>query len=473
MREQPVLWHEGMLVSPHHFQASERFQAENLQIHQRFDHPYGYGLLSLDLNTDALAAGQFEIVACQARLRDGTIISIGQQTGGPGAGLRRSVSKELQTLPESLVYLAIPKDREGWANVSPDHQGGDHRYAAINATIPDETNPEVSRPVTFRKLNIKLLLDTDDLSGYETLPIAKVTRGAEGLAINLDHQYVPPIVTIDAWKSLRTQMVQPILDLVNSRIKQISQPLTVSGVNLGSLQSADTSRIFLAMLLNGEYANLCHYVHGADNHPATVYRDLCRLAGSLAVFHPDRRLLEFTHYDHDNIGRVFAWVKYRIEVSLAGIPDISYEMRYFVAKGRSLSVEIEQSWLGYGWKWYVGVLRGKDLSSAACGKLLRELHWKVGSVSQVETLFQQNRPDVGLVLDDDPPGFLPKSEGWDFFTVDTNSPAWNDVAETQEIAMRLADREEIKTNDGVREVQIGTSSGKVPLQFAVFAVAPK
>ena len=47
MHNSPVNWYEGLFLRPHHFQAAERYWAEKIQTSEQWDHPYGYGLLSM------------------------------------------------------------------------------------------------------------------------------------------------------------------------------------------------------------------------------------------------------------------------------------------------------------------------------------------------------------------------------------------------------------------------------------------
>ena len=54
MRNSPVHWHEGLFLRPHHFQAADRYWAERIQTSESWDHPYNYGLYSLELSREAV-----------------------------------------------------------------------------------------------------------------------------------------------------------------------------------------------------------------------------------------------------------------------------------------------------------------------------------------------------------------------------------------------------------------------------------
>ena len=73
----PLHWSEGMFLRPHHFQAADRHWAERIQTSESWDHPYNYGLFSLDLSREAIANYQVQVSTCRARLKDGTLITLG------------------------------------------------------------------------------------------------------------------------------------------------------------------------------------------------------------------------------------------------------------------------------------------------------------------------------------------------------------------------------------------------------------
>jgi len=46
----PVHWSEGLFLQPHHLQAADRYWTETLQTSEQWDHPYYYGLRTLDFS---------------------------------------------------------------------------------------------------------------------------------------------------------------------------------------------------------------------------------------------------------------------------------------------------------------------------------------------------------------------------------------------------------------------------------------
>jgi len=166
-------------------------------------------------------------------------------------------------------------------------------------------------------------------------------------------------------------------------------------------------------------------------------------------------------------------VKRQIELLMSSVRDYEYEQRFFVGEGKGMRVSIEPKWLGTDWKWFVGVLRGR-LSEKDCLTLLSPggLDWKLGSTRQVEALFEYGAE--GLVLTPLPqaPRALPPRRDWMYFEVTRGNAAWNDVLETESLAMRLKESLIVNRDDlqGKRKLVVSVRGQEIPLQFALFAV---
>ena len=100
-----VHWHEGMFLRPHHMQTANRHALYLANQSEKWDHHYNWGLRAFDLDKDALSNHRLVIRALQARLRDGTLISIPEDATLPALDL-----KQLMAAENSLtVNLAVGK----------------------------------------------------------------------------------------------------------------------------------------------------------------------------------------------------------------------------------------------------------------------------------------------------------------------------------------------------------------------------
>jgi len=484
MRNLPVHWAEGMFLRPQHFQSADRHWTEMLTISGQWDNPYNYGLRGIEISKEAIANYQVQVSACAARMKDGSIVSLetGQEPDRVNlkdavneltkmvAGLTEAFEKE----PVVRVYLATPKLKMGRANVAAGGESGDFRYQSARLAVQDESRGGNDQEIELRSLNVRLLLSTQDLSGYELLPIAQIKRASEGEATPiLDEDYIPPVLAIEAWPPLGRGYVRAIYDIIGQKIEVLSQQVLSPGITLASSEPGDLERIQMLSVLNEAYSTLHILTFATGVHPFIAYTELCRLVGKLAVFDKQRRAPEIPQYDHEDLARIFKWVKRRIEDAIHTVRDFQYEQRYFIGAGRGMQVSLEPKWFNSDWDWYVGVNRG-NLTEKECRELLSvgHLDWKMGSSAMVDILFRNRAPGVQLVPLTSAPRALPSGGGWIYYEVSRDGPAFKNVMETTSLAMRF--KEELIRNlddlQGERNLVVSTGGKPATLQFALFAV---
>ncbi|MGH7129833.1 MAG: type VI secretion system baseplate subunit TssK, partial [Planctomycetaceae bacterium] len=344
MRNPPVHWHEGLFLRPQHFQAADRYWTELIQTSEAWDHAYNYGLHALEFSREALANYQFQVHALRARMRDGTIISLdpGQEPDRINLkdsvlGLKDAMADLAQAFEsESIVrvYVAVPKLKIGRPNVSADGRTSEARYVESALTLQDESLGGGDQDIQLRNLNVRLLLSTQDLSGYEVLPIAQIKRAGEGEAVpQLDESYIPPVLGTDAWPGLGRDFVRAVYDLIGQKIDVLSQQVVNRGIGLDSRHPGDLDRILMLSELNAAYSGLAVLAFARGVHPLTAYLELCRIVGQLSIFSDQRRPTDIPAYDHDELARIFRWIRDRIDMLIHSVRDYEFEQRYFIGVG--------------------------------------------------------------------------------------------------------------------------------------------
>jgi type VI secretion system protein ImpJ len=466
----PVHWHEGMFLRPQHFQAADRYWTETLRQSAQWDHEYNYGLQAVEISAEAIANYQVQLTLCNARMKDGTLVSL--KPGGEPDRVDLKPAFEDEAMVR--VFLAVPKLKLGSANIATAEElaTDKHRFLPENRAIADESQGGNDQDIQLRKLNVRLLLSTQDLSGYELLPIAQIKRAGEGEAVpKLDDQYFPPLLAIDAWPPLGRDVVRAVYDLIGQRIEIRCQQVINRGITLVSQDARDLERLFMLSELNAAYATLAILAFARGVHPFQAYTELCRIVGQLSIFGTARRPPEIPRYDHDDLATIFYYIKQQIELLLDAIPDFEFEQRPFIGEGLGMQVRLESRWFGADWDWYVGVSRG-TLTEAECRTLLGELAWKLGSSRQVDILFSQRREGLDLSPLAQAPRALPSNREWTYFEVNRQNVAWKDVFSTQTLAMRLQESLILNRDklQGERKLLVTARGKPVELQFSLFAV---
>jgi type VI secretion system protein ImpJ len=459
-----------MFLRPHHFQAADRYWTEAINASEQWDHAYYYGLCEFELSSEAAANYQVQVNFCRARMKDGTLIS-----REPGQELDRIDLKEAFAREAAVrVFLAVPKLKMGAVNVSATDRADKARYVEVKHAVQDESLGGNDQEVQLRSLNVRLLLSTDDMEGYEVLPVAQIERAGEREAVpRLDVSYIPPLLAVDAWPPLGRDILRAIYDVIGKKIELLSQQVINRGITLVSQEPGDLDRLWMLSALNVAYATLHALTFARGVHPFTAYVELCRIVGQLSIFSRERRPDAIPHYDHDDMEPVFRWLKRQIELLLEQIRDYEFEQRFFVGEGKGMRVTLESKWLNADWQWFVGVSRG-GLSEKECLVLLSpgELDWKLGSARQVDPLFEYGAEGLHMTPLERAPRALPPGGDWVYYEVSRQGAAWKDVLETQTLAMRLKDSLIVNRESlaGSRRLVVSARGKQSPLEFALFAV---
>jgi type VI secretion system protein ImpJ len=472
MKNLPVHWSEGMFLRPHHFQAADRFWTEQLDASERWDHPYNYGVRDLELSPAAIENFQVEVTSCSARMRDGTLISI-----EPNAGLDRvDLRKAFETRQAVKVFLAVPRLKIGAVNVSQDGPGVRSRYAARHQPQQDESQGGNDQDIGFRALSVRLMLEGEETDGYELLPIAQIERAGEQQAFpQIDKNYFPPMLAVEAWGPLGLEIVRYLYDKIGKRIERLAAQVTNRSINFANQDPVDLARLFMLTELNQAFAVLGTLAFSSGLHPFTAYYELCRVVGQLSIFaEKERRApLDIPRYDHDDLARIFNYIKTKIELLMEEIPDDKYEQRFFEGWGRGMRCKLNPKWLGSDWQWYVGVTFSGNLKEQDCRKLLSPgyLNWKLGSERMVDDLFEFGLEGLHLVPQERTPRPLPE-RNWIYYQVTRDNNAFRDVMDHESLAMRLNENLILNfdTLKNQQKIRIRFENGQAELQFALFAV---
>jgi len=468
MQHPAVHWYEGMFLRPQHFQAADRFWNQTIQQAMDWRRPYAYGIRSLQINQDSLGAYQYQLNSCQIAFRNGTLLELSN-------ALRIDLRKVFEKETEVIVYLAVPKLVLGRKNAS-ESLPSDSRHISFRRELPDENLAGPDQEIDLIQLNSRLMLSTDSLEGFEVLPLAKVRRaGTEEATPEIDRDYFPPMLAIDAWSELQMGVMRSIYDLIGAKIEVLSQRVAERGMNLSSQEPGDLDDLLMLHQLNQSWAVLHAMTFSFGLHPYDAYCELCRIVGQLSIFDLTRRIdSRLPAYDHDDLARIFRWLQKKISELLGAAKKLDYEQRFFVGIERGMQVSLDPKWFHSDWKWYVGV-HGENINEQACRDLLRPgtLNWKMGSAQQVELLFKFNMPDVKSNEPlDKKPRALPSQRGWLYYEVSREGPAWKDVLATQSLALRFTDRI-IGNLDGLpgqRKLEVLVQDKRSILEFALFAV---
>ncbi len=471
MRNPPVHWYEGLFLRPHHFQANDRHWQETLFSSNCWDHPNYWGILDLEYSRDALAGGQLEVRSLRARMRDGTLID--RNDGNPLD--RVDLKSAFDVASNVTAYVALPRLHLGEKNVGTNGDPrGTNRFHESRQLLQDDTIGGNDQEISFRELDVQIRLSTDELSGFETLPIGRFRRSGENsVAPELDLEYIPPAIAIRGWRPLG-ELYRDICDIISRKRDVLAAQVVGSGMGFDLNAPDDVQRVLMFITLNQLLGGLSVFADARHVHPFDAYTELCRAAGALSSFASEASGEEIPAYNHDDLGTVFRELRVRIETSIRSVQDHPYHQRYFQGVGSRMQVSLDPEWFHSDWRWLVGVRKG-ELSDTEIDELLSpgKLDWKLGSAPQVEMLFTQRLPGLQLRPVTHKLPSLPSQRDWMYLEVPKDDgAAWRDVQDSQTLAIRFRDslilnRDRIQ---GERRLLVDDNGDAVSLEMALFAV---
>jgi len=476
----PVNWCEGMFLRPQHFQAAERYWSERLHTSEHWDHEFNYGLRSVGFHEAAIANFQVQVNRVQARLRDGTLVSIelGQETDR--VDLKRAFGAESPqaAAPVVSVFLGLPKLRLGSPNVAQAAASERQRFLAEVHPVQDECQGGKQQDIQVRTLNLRLLLQPgDDLSGYETLKIAQIRRvGATGTTPQIDDDYFPPVLAVDAWPPLGQGIVRTIYDLIGQKIESLSEEVRDRQITFEAHEPGAMERLMMLSQLNQAFAKLRVLAFARGIHPLLAYTELCGVVGQLSVFDPQvRRVQDLPEYDHDDLARIFKHLLEQIRLLMSKLGTWAYEKRMFRGKRPQMIVRLEPKWLQPDWKWYIGVAKGA-LAEADTDRILQhQVEWKLGATDMVEGYFKRRERGLTLTLETRPPVALPRDGNWMFYSVARGGSAWDNVEQKKTLGLYLNENYigNLATLEDSEELVLKMQERQYLLKIALFALPPK
>ncbi len=429
---QKVLWSEGMFLTPHHFQQADRY-IENL-ITRRLSavKPLGWGVCRIQINTDALANGEFVLSKCSAILSDGTAVDTPDLDPLPPA---RPLEAAFDSKRNSLgVYLATPLSRAGGIAYSPEGStdGRPTRYHRRSLSAADENMGGSEREVVLAAKTLRILFEGEPLDDYVTLKVAELTRSASG-KFQLSDSYVPPCLFLSSSPHL-VAYLRRILEMISAKSSDLSGQRRQRSAGLVEFTMSEAANFWFLHTVNATIPVLMHLHSNSDAHPEDVFLVLARLAGELFTFSGEGHPKDLPQYSHDAVGASFASMEKKIS-----------DLMGTVIPTRCAPVPLEKTRESL----YTGRLRDDRLlegqfylavsAEVPEEKIIKEipLKAKVSASDRVDQLIAAALRGITLRHLPTPPAEIPVQPGRQYFQIDKAGEHWESVKKSRSISFYI------------------------------------
>jgi type VI secretion system protein ImpJ len=321
-----IHWQEGLFLQPHHLQRMQKSVEDQIGSERKLSWAYPYGVVEARLSRDELENKRVRFEKLRAIMPSGLEVNYPASAELASLDVAQAFSKGAGSF---TVSLGVPLWQNSRANTVPITHESDSRakllYRVAEMECHDENTGENPKPVQIRKINSRLMLEHEDISDMEVLPLLRIVR-ATGEDVGLpkeDPEYVPPCMLISGSPVLR-EMVRDLVSQVEASRRELVVQVTRGGFSIDTMRGIQFEQLMRLRTLNRYSARLPSLIQAPVVTPFEIYLNLRELLGELAALHPDRDEFESSAYRHDNQFLCFRELSNKIRSFLRGVVAPSF-----------------------------------------------------------------------------------------------------------------------------------------------------
>lgn len=425
--ESKVIWSEGMFLNPQHFQQQERYIERYVNGKCSAYGQYGWGVQQFDVDQDLLKLGKVSITKGVGVFPDGTPFNFPENDEAP------PVLEVPESTHNTIVYIAVPVKRSGAVDVLSEEQAqGLARYYSKQQDVRDVTSEDSDNlSLNIGKLRFRLLLETDDLSGYACIGLIKISESREDKNVLLDKEYIPTCLDCNVTPQLSGFMTE-LIGLLHHRAESIAGRLA-DAQRGGTAEVAD---YMLLQLINRIEPLVRHFSQVNGLHPLELYRESLQIAGELSTFiSKEKRPPEFPIYLHDKLQQTFMPIFSSMRQSLSMVYEQTAISLKLVEKKYGIRVAQipDRSLIGSA----MFVLAARANVAEDSLRTLLPAQSKIGPVERIRQLV--NAAMSGITLKPLPvaPRQIPFHAGYTYFELEKQNNFWKEMSQSGGLALHI------------------------------------
>ncbi|MFC3151747.1 type VI secretion system baseplate subunit TssK [Litoribrevibacter euphylliae] len=421
-----VSWNEGMFLRPQHFQQQDRYFTHTQSSLMAQINAYAWGVHDYEIDEQFLALGKFGLQHINGIFSDGTLIQLPKSDELP------EVIDVPKGCKDELLFLCLPVDKYSGINISSEDDTSITRFKFLDHDAVDNSlGGDAYETIQLAKLRTVLKLESDDMSGYVSIPVARVIELTEDGIVRLDKKFIPPLLNVQHNSRLLT-LIRETIGMIRQRAEALS-----ARISQGQGRASSIADFLMLQVLNRYEPIFKHIVSTSGIHPEDLYIHFISMAGELATFTAkDKRAPEFEKYQHDNLTTVFGNVMVALNQTLS-----------VVLEQTALALPLEQTKFGI----HVSPINDKSLLEDAQfviavsadlpnDEIRKHLpaRIKIGSVEQIRDLVNNQLPGITITALPVAPRQVPYNAGYHYFQLDKASDYWPRLASSGGIALHLS-----------------------------------
>jgi type VI secretion system protein ImpJ len=436
--EGEIHWCEGLFLQPHHLQYMQRQILGKFTRERRTRWSYPYGVAEARLSDDQLENMRVSFDRLRVIMPSGVEVNVPDNATVPSLDIKEAFASTGAAL---TVSLGVPLWSASHGNVI---DGGTEQgwrakrmYCVDELERVDENTGDNPQPILVRQINARLLLDSDDRSDLEVLPLLRIVRAAgEELGLpRRDPQYIPPCLVITGSPAL-AELVRDMTNQVMASRNELVVQINRGGFSVEAMRGVQFEQMLRLRTLNRFSARLGGLMQAPHSlAPFEMYLELRQLLAELAALRPERDQFETVAYDHDNPAVAFKEVCAKIRGLLKGAVAARFLKTAFAAvpEQNILAANLTDEMLVSANQYFLAIKTKQDPSELAKLVLDRD-RFKL----MPQSLASQRVFGIQLAQELYPPIELPAQVGLHYFRLIPGESArlWDRVQQDKSLAVR-------------------------------------
>lgn len=434
-----IHWHEGLFLRPHHLQVMQQSVCGMLRGERELAFSYPYGVIESELVEGALENMVVRFSRLRAVMPDGLVVDVPRNTPLPPLNMEEAMSEATGPL---LIYLAVPVWYEGRGNVVAQEKQNQskikRRFQVDEIEWADENTGENPQPIPVRRINARLVLETDDHTDLDVMPILKLRRasGEEAGRLERDPGFTPPSLVVRGSHQLQ-EMALDLAHQVEASRKAVSEKVGAVGADAVDTGGGRLELLLRLRTLNKYSGRLREIARAPRLTPFALYLELQALLGELSALTPESGELEIGGYDHENLLPPFQDLAEAIRSLLRGGAEKFLKVPFVPEEGVRVA-HLEAAHFEQASAYYLGIETDQDPSSVE--ELVEDrAKFKIMPASL------SDRAIFGFEVDrvHFTPAQLPSRPGLTYFRLrqGANTDLWEMVVEEGSLAVRWPGQE--------------------------------
>ncbi len=423
--EKRVVWSEGMMLQPQHFQQQSRFHESQLQSSIGLCQPHFWGISSIEIDKSHLRNGKLCLSSAQGILPDGSYFNFPDIDNMPPA-----IDID-ESFLNSTVYLAVTIRRYGNTETYRDN-ATQSRYGLVEHEARDVSGTSsMSQCLEVAGLSFSLRTDKDDNNEFSCIAIAVIEDVSLTGEITLKENFIAPCLNIKV-NGYVSGFISELVKLAQHRISALAARVSVAG----KATTTEVTEFLMLQSLNRHYPSLVNLDSQERITPYDLYEKFIGLIGDMSTFvKHDKLVTDLPIYQQNNLTEIFSVLidelrqvfSVVLEQNSINIPLI--EKKYGIRIGT-----ISDSSLFTSASFILAVTA--DISTEEIRQYFPP-QVKIGAVEQIKELVNVQLPGIQLNNLAVAPREIPYQRNYVYFELIQNGEYWNALVGSGGIAFHI------------------------------------